>query len=131
VTTEITHTVTLQWQGLAGGGLSASVAKSAGAELNQILAIVAETNDQEFDLDFLYANLVSIYMLATQDLTIETNAADATGGNTIALKAGVPFWWAKDSGVANPFTANVTKIFVSNAGAAAQLDIRILYDSAA
>lgn len=126
----ITHTTRIQWTSPNGGvGIAASVSESADAEQNRILAIAA-ANDQEFDLDFLFADLKSIFMLADQDMTVETNAADHTGGQQIDLVAGVPFWWAESSGVTNPITANVTKIFVS-AAAAGALDIRILFDSAA
>ncbi len=128
-----THTTRIQWTSPNGGvEVSGTVSETADAEQNRQLAIAASTPDQEFDLDFLKDDLKSIFMLATEDLTVETNAADHTGGQQIDLVAGVPFWWALSSGVANPITADVTKIFVTNAVArAATLDIRILYDSAA
>jgi len=108
------------------------VSESADAEQNRQLAIDATTADQEFDLDFEYLNLKSIFMLATVDMTVETNAADHTGGDEISLVANVPFSWTASSGVTNPFTADVDSIFVSpDSDAASTLEIRILHASAA
>lgn len=128
-----THTTRTQWTSPNGGvDISASVSETGDAEQNRSLAIAASTPDQEFDLDFAYADLQSIYMLASVDMTVETNAADHSGGDEIALVANVPYSWTVSSGVANPFTADVTKIFVSpDSAAASTLEIRILYDSAA
>lgn len=128
----ITHTTTVAWAGSSGGSLSASVSKESNGEQNRVLSLAAATPDQQFDLDFEYAKLKSILMVATQDVTVETNSPTAVGGNTITLKANVPFFWVHDCGLANPFTANVTTIYVTVAGTAtAQLDIRALIDSAA
>ena len=128
-----THTTRTQWTSPNGGvNIAASVSETGDAEQNRSLAIEASTADQEFDLDFAYADLQSIYMLASADMTVETNAADHSGGDEIALVANVPYSWTVSSGVANPFTADVTKIFVSpDSAAASTLEIRILYNSAA
>lgn len=126
----IRHTTRIQWTSPNGGlELAGVISESADAEQNRQLAIEA-ANDQEFDLDFLKDDLKSIFMLADQDMTIETNAADASGGQEISLVAGVPFWWAVSTGAANPITADVTKIYVT-AAEAGTLDIRILFESAA
>ena len=129
----ITHTIRTQWTSPNGGvDLSGTVSESADAEQNRSLAIAATTADQEFDLDFPYADLKSIYMLASVDMTVETNAADHTGGDEISLVANVPFSWTESSGETNPFTADVTAIFVSpDSAAASTLEIRALYASAA
>lgn len=128
-----THTTRTQWTSPNGGvNIAASVSETGDAEQNRSLAIEASTADQEFDLDFAYADLQSIYMLASVDMTVETNADDHAGGDIISLVANVPYSWTVSSGVANPFTADVTKIFVSpDSAAASTLEIRILYNSAA
>lgn len=127
-----THTIRTQWTSPNGGvDVAGVVSEVADAEQNRSLAVAASTPDQEFDLDFLLADLKSIFMLASEDLTIETNATDHAGGQQIDLVAGVPFVWCQSSGAANPITANVTRIFVTNAEArAATLEIRVLFDSA-
>jgi hypothetical protein len=62
---------------------------------------------------FTTAGLQSIFLVADQDCTIETNSGSSPG-NTIALKAGRPFAWNKSDGYfTNPFTTNVTSLFVT------------------
>jgi len=128
-----THTVRQTWTSPNGSvELQGSVSETANAERNAQLAIAGTTADQQFDLDVLFAKLKSVFLLSTIDLTIETNATDATGGNTIELVANVPFYWCNSSGLACPFTANVTTMYVTPGGSVAgTLDIKILVDSAA
>jgi hypothetical protein len=127
--TQITHTTRLSWTGMGGLAVAGSLAVAANAEQNRVLAVAGESTDAEFDLDFPFANLKSFFAVSTQDVTIETNDG-AAPDDTITLKAGVPFWWAEGNGAENPFTADVASIFITNAGsAAAQVDIRVLYDS--
>ncbi len=126
----ITHSVTVAWAGSNGGGISGTITQSFDAERNCSLAIAGTTPDQQFDLDFLYAKLKSIFILATVAMTIETNAVDHAGGDIITLAANTPFLWTAGCGLANPFTANVTTIYVTPGGSVAgQLDIRMLIDS--
>jgi hypothetical protein len=129
----ITHTVGLVWTSPNGGvNISATVSESADADQTRELTIAATTADQEFELDFEYAKLKMIFMLCDQGVLIETNANDATGGDSIQLVANIPFYWADSSGVTCPFTADVAKIFVTPPGAVAStLKIRALFDSAA
>lgn len=127
--TQITHTTRLSWTGMGGLAVTGALAVSANAEQNRVLAVAGESTDAEFDLDFPFANLKSFFAVSTQDVTIETNNG-AYPDDTIALKAGVPFWWADGNGQDCPFSADVASIFITNAGsAAAQVDIRVLYDS--
>lgn len=49
-------------------------------------------------------------------LTINTNAADATGGNSFALTAGKAIEWDNTQTVANIITHNVTALYFINAG---------------
>lgn len=127
----ITHTIRISHTGTAGGTISGTVANTADAEDNRSLSIAAATTDKEVDIDIVHTRLVQAFFLSTQDLTIETNATDAAGGDTITLKANVPVWYSTSGGTSgDPFSADVTKMYITNAGAtAAQLDIRILYDS--
>lgn len=126
----ITHATTVAWAGSNGGGISGTVSKSADGESNRELAIAATTADQQFDLDFMFAKLKSIFLLSTVDTLLETNAINAAGGNAITLKANVPLFWTDDCGLANPFTANVTTLYVSpSASVTSTLHIRLLIDT--
>jgi hypothetical protein len=126
----ITHTVRQTWTSPGGTDLQGTVTETANAERNSQLAIAGTTADQQFDLDFLYAKLKSCFLLSTIGLTIETNATDHAGGDIITLVANIPFYWCNSSGVTNPFTANVTTIYVTPGGSTAgTLDIRLLVDT--
>ena len=93
------------------------------------VAVDAETSDVEASLAFAVAQLAGYYLLSDQDVTLETNSGDAAD-DTIALKANTAVEWSADGGHASLFTVDVTKIFLSNAGAtAASVKIRILLDA--
>jgi hypothetical protein len=51
-----------------------------------------------------------------EGLTINTNAADATGGNSFSLTAGKAIEWDNTQTGANIITHNVTALFFINAG---------------
>jgi hypothetical protein len=76
--------------------------------------VAANQTDKLMNIAFTYADLLWIYIESDAGCTIETNAVDATGGQTITITAGVPFFWQKNSGIPNPISANVTKIYVTN-----------------
>lgn len=76
------------------------------------------------------SQVVSVWMHSTKAITIETNATDATGGNTITLVADVPLSWCTGAPFTNPLTQDITTAYVTNAsGAAATINIRIVQDA--
>ncbi len=109
-----------------GGGATTHSA----AALAEVLAesIPENSTDLQVDIAFPKATLVVLYMLATADMTIETNNS-GTPDDTINLKANAPLIWvAADAYHANPVNnADVTKVYVTNT-TAGTLDIRALYD---
>jgi hypothetical protein len=74
---------------------------------------------------------VLVYIKSTQDVTLETNAADATGGNTLTLKANQPYVWWTAAPFTNVLTADIaTNVFVTNAsGAAATVTFEAILDT--
>ncbi len=50
-------------------------------------------------------------------VTVNSNAADATGGQTFALGAAKADGWNNTMSFANPITDNITALFIINAGA--------------
>jgi len=71
----------------------------------------------------------AIYIKSDQDITIETNSSSAPD-NTLALKSNIPYVWYTNKYDALVFTADITKIYVTNAsGSAATLDIEAVYDA--
>lgn len=96
--------------------------------------LTSEQTDVEvaiaFDKDLVKAFVVS----SPVDLTIETNANDASGGNTIAVVAGEGYAWIAATGATNPFTNDVAKLFITNLDAVAvvaanPVKIRCLVDA--
>jgi len=70
----------------------------------------------------------SFYMVADQDITIETNDG-ATPDNTINLKAGVPYIWHENSYHSFLLTVDVTAFYVTNSsGQTATLDVEATMD---
>ena len=63
-------------------------------------------------------------------VTIETNATNAAGGNTLVLVAGLPYRWCTGWYDSFKFTADVLIAYITNAsGSLATLKIRALYDA--
>lgn len=81
------------------------------------------------NIAFTYADIKSVVILSDQVLTIKTNSTSAPD-DTLVLAAGIPVEWQDDSIHANPFSADVTKIYVTNAsGSSATLDFAVLNDA--
>lgn len=75
------------------------------------------------------SELDAIVVLASTDMTVETNSAGSPV-NTLALKAGRPVFWFTGCGWACPLTADVTALYVTKAGAGdASLRIWALQDA--
>lgn len=122
----ISHNLTYAW---AQGSNSLSKTKSStgGAEANISESISANQTDLLIAYVLDVSQLKSIFMLATADMTLETNSSSVPG-TTIALKANEPYMWHSNSPQANPFGAtDVTALYVTNT-TAGDLDIRALVD---
>lgn len=64
-----------------------------------------------------YTKVVGLLLNSTGEaLTINTNAANASGGNSFTLSAGKAIEWDNTQSVANLLTANVTALYFINAG---------------
>lgn len=114
----ITHTFTF---GHSGGStsLSDSVALTGELATEASISLAASTTDQQENIAFNHTNLRAIYIKSDVTVTLETNATDATGGNTITITAGKPFIWFLGCGLTNPFTAAVATTYWTNATAGA------------
>lgn len=122
------HTLTYNWSSDGAPPLTLPQKKTAGQELNVQEAIPNPSTDLLVALAITVAKLEGLVIVADQNLTLEFNNA-TTPAFTIALLANVPLVWQKDTYHANPLTANVTALYVTNAsGAAATLKIRALID---
>ena len=84
---------------------------------NRVIAISLAVGASQTDLlvptTFAVANLRSIFLLSTQNMTLETNSGSSPA-NTFTLTANVPFAWQYQSGITNPFGTDVTAFYVTN-----------------
>lgn len=121
----------LKYTHSAGGqSLTKTVTETADGEQNADLAILTATNP-EVSIAFAAANLKMFYLQSDKAVTLRTNANDATGGQSFAISANVPFIWHDSGPTANPFSVTpVLKLFIQNAsGATATVNIRTLLDA--
>jgi hypothetical protein len=123
------HTHVIQWQ-RGADSLSGSNTFTADGELNLEVTVNATTNDVAVAATLTIANLKALFIVSDRDVTLETNSSSAAD-DTIALKAGRPLMWDSTAGYFdNPFSVDVTALYLSNAGnAAATVKIRALYDA--
>lgn len=90
---------------------------------------VATSTTQEILVGFGHDALKSFAVYSSGAVTIKTNSSGAPD-NTLNCPAGLTIWNTNDI-AANPFTADVTKLYAVNGSAtnALTLKIRVLYDA--
>lgn len=122
-----THTLGWTWND-GQNSLSGTSQQTSEQTHNTDVTVAANTTDFGVDIAFNYADLKSFFMLSSTDLTLETNSGSSPG-NTLTLKAGVPYVWQYGGYGSNPFSVNVTRFFLTNGTAgAATVQIRMLLD---
>lgn len=90
---------------------------------------ITSGNDRNVLIAFTLAALKGYYIVSDQDLTLETNSSSAAD-DTIAMVANKPLVWYDGCGYDKHFTADVTTLYFSNAGATtANLTIDVLKDA--
>jgi hypothetical protein len=107
---------------------SEDVTGSAEANIDETIGVDASNLLINVAIDV--SALKSIFILCSKAATIETNNS-STPDDTISLSAGVPFRWTVNSPFASPFASNVdvTKIYVTAAGASGTLQMYVLQDA--
>lgn len=121
----ITYTLTGKASSSAGGSLSAQHTEVGASEYTVDQTFAAASSNATLTGAFNYANVQAVYILADQNATLETNSGSSPD-NTFSLIAGRPLEWSRSSAYfSNPFTANVTGLFVT-CTPATRLQIKIL-----
>lgn len=104
-----------------------TVTASAMAAVNE--SVATGQTDKLINIAYTYANIVGYFILSDATVTLETNATNAAGGDTITLTANLPKVFYTGFGT-NLFTADVTKWYITNAsGGTATITARVLYDA--
>ena len=124
----ITMTLTTKMEGV-GTAVSESVAKTGTGSTDIREAIADSTSDGLLAFVADVSEMEGLFILSDQDLTIKTNSSGAPQ-ETIELLAGVPLMWHSDlADAANPFSDDITALYVTNAsGSTANLTIALLVD---
>jgi hypothetical protein len=119
------HTHSINWAG-AGAAISKNVNLTGDAETNRDSLVQAGQADVFTDIDFLLADLESIYIVSDRDVILETNDGSVPI-DFIQLQANKPLDRRRGGYHSNPFSADVTGFFFTNNGAvSANVKIRIL-----
>jgi hypothetical protein len=124
----VTHTLTLAWT-RNGETLSKSVNVSVEGEQNVDVTVPGSTNDVEVVLDLDVSALKSVFVQASETVTLETNSAGSPA-ETITITKDKPLVWYEGCGWANPFATDVTAVFLSRGSAGnATVNLRFGYDA--
>jgi len=94
------------------------------------LDVAGSTTDKEVVVAIDVSQIKELIIKASVDMTLETNDG-TTPDNTIALKANFAYVWAKDYSYDTcKLTVDVTKLYLTNAGATAgTFELLCVYDS--
>ena len=124
-----THTVTQSISTGPGPGYSGNKAYTGDGKTSREVAVPDSSTDLLVNLAVDLSQLKSLFMLSDQDMTVETNSG-AAPDDTISLKAGVPYIWNADAPQSNPFTVDVTKLYLTTGVVGAStLNIEVLQDA--
>ncbi|HEY1188101.1 MAG TPA: hypothetical protein VGE74_10615 [Gemmata sp.] len=109
----MTHTLSFaQTGGSTPLGVTVTLTGQNGTESNP--DVPGSTTNQEEVIAFPYATLLEVFISSDVTLTLKTNSSSVPD-DTITITAGKPLVWYAGCGLANPFTADVTKIYLTNA----------------
>ena len=124
------HELTL---GIDGSGMSRSIKienTQVGVALLDGETVADSTTDFEVNFDLDVSACKSFYLNSSQDILLETNAIDATGGNAISLLADIAYIWHTSSYDSFLLTQDVAVMYYTNAsGAIAIIDCVALFDA--
>jgi hypothetical protein len=113
-----THKVGQTYTDPSGTVKSTVSTYTADFELGVDDTVDATTTNKEFDIALTKANIVSMVITCDKAVTVKTNSS-SSAQDTIPLAAGQAIIWASDHTETCPFSNNVTKFYVTNAGSAA------------
>lgn len=115
------------WSATAGTDAPVtSTEEFSGTGRSDLSEAVPAATDTEFVWACDVSEVAAIFILASVDLTIETNSGSAAD-DSLTMKAGVPYEWNASSAATFALGTDVTSIFVT-AATAGTLEIRCLYD---
>ena len=109
----ITHKLQQSVKSSSGStSLSGYDAETGNSEIGVDETFPAASTNATLTLALTVANLQAVFIVCSQNCTLKTNSTSSPG-NTLNLVAGIPLAWGVSSGLANPFTSNVTVVYVT------------------
>jgi hypothetical protein len=126
----ITHLITRKWAS-GSNSLSKTETLVGSGEVNVDQDIDAGATDLAVSYAVLVAQMKSLFMLSTRDMTIVPLDTNGDPLPQIDLTANVPLEWTVTSGQDNPYTDDVGSLEVTNLNedSDAVLSIRTLIDA--
>ena len=115
----LVHNILRQYKGTDGIAIALAEAVSGNAEMNLDDAALAVVANHQYHIAITRANLQSLCFQASGPVTVYTNAiSSGSPTDTIPLTTGQTLIWtlAADTITKCPFSADVTTIYVTNAG---------------
>jgi hypothetical protein len=124
-----THKVGVNFSTDAGTITSTVDTYAVDSEVNIDETVAISQTDKEYDLACKHTQIKTLCIYSDQDLTLKFNSTSSPAP-LIALVAKKQIVWTVDHLEANPITADLTKVYVTNASGTktANLKIRIGLD---
>lgn len=114
---------------IGGETVGGSVTYTVEGEQNVDVTVPAATTHKEVNIDLDVSELDTLVIYSDKTVTLKTNSSGSPD-DTLTVTAATPIAWGSASGHACPLTVDVTKIYLTNAGAdAATVKIRAGYDA--
>ncbi len=123
------HTLGVTYRTDAGTLASITDTVTSNQDIAQDITVAATTTNYEADIAIDESTIVSVALYSDKAVTIKTNSTGSPD-DTITLAAGqMKKWKTGDVDGAKVFTADVTKLYVTNAGGTtATVKLRVLCD---
>ncbi len=113
-------------RGVTVGGQTYAQAETVADEGSNVtgpITVADGSTDAQVNLAADVSELSLFYLSTTAEITVETNSGSSPD-DTFTVKPNAPFLWTADDPFANPFTADLTDLFITNAsGASASVTI--------
>lgn len=115
-----TNTYTLSWTSGAAS-LSGSVVETLGdTDIVADIALTSSQANKELDIVLTVAAMRGFYYICPNATVLKTNSSGSPD-NTLTIPANTPVSWQRilNAILPNPFTTDITKIFITNSTASA------------
>lgn len=111
----LTHTVSQSYAGGSGLLIATSQVLTGSTEQDISVSATAGWTNHQITCAFAHSSLQAFIAYCDQAVTLDFNSTGSPAPQ-IVLAAGVPYIWYSGCGFANPFSADVTTLYVTNSG---------------